>query len=222
MVVAVKSVWGRCPQLPSRLLGAAGAHARDLGRTVASDDLFLLALTELDEAQPARRALAAEGIDAGRLLGEIRVEGDRPPDQPQGLFYSPAYYTMHGRAEGFAAVLGDGSITPEHVLLAVLWDPTSHSSHLLWRLGVNRERIVERLRDLGLPVPPAPLPPQREIEWGERVWFDRADVSRVLHHLRLHIPPDTRWGFNYEGERAWARAESSVDLDALVKAALAA
>jgi hypothetical protein len=34
--------------------------------------------------------------------------------------------------------------------------------------------------------------------------------------------PATTWGFNYEGERAWARAESSVDLEALVRAALAA
>jgi hypothetical protein len=50
---------------------------------------------------------------------------------------------------------------------------------------------------------------------------DRADVRRVVDHLRLHIPPGTRWGFNYEGHRAWAIAESSVDLDALVSAAQA-
>jgi hypothetical protein len=196
------------------------AHARELGRTVASDDLFLLALTGLDEEQPARRALAAEGVDAERLRPRIRTAGDRPLDPPAALTSSPAYYKMHGRAQGFAAALGDGRITPEHVLLAVLWDPTSQSSALLWRLGVSRERIVSRLRELGVPAPSAPLPAQEEIDWGEPVWFDRADVRRVLDHLRLHIPPETRWRFNYEGHRAWARAESSVDLDALVRAAL--
>jgi hypothetical protein len=218
----VKSVWGERPQLPRRLLDAAEAYARDLGRTVASDDLFLLALTGLDEAQPARRALAADGMDAERLMAEIRTTGDRPLDPPGGLHFAPAYYTLHGRAEGFAAALGAGGITAEHVLLAVVWDPITHSSQLLWRLGVSRERIVDRLRDLGVPVPAAPLPPQREIEYGERVWFSRGDVSRVLDYLRLHIPPGTQWRFNYEGDRAWACAESSVDLDALVTAALAA
>jgi hypothetical protein len=194
-------------------------HACALGRTVASDDLFLLALTELDDAQPARRALAAGGIDAERLMAHIKVEGDGPLDRAQGLLYAPAYYLLLGRAQGFAATLGDGAITPEHVLLALLWDPASVSSSLVWRLGAGRERIVERLRDLGVPTPAATLPPQREIEWGPRVWFDRADVAAVIDHLRAVIPPGTRWGFNYEGHRAWAIAESSVDLDALVTAA---
>jgi hypothetical protein len=134
---------------------------------------------------------------------------------------SPAYYSMHGRAEAFAAALGDGRITPEHVLLALLWDPSGHSSQLLWRLGVSRERLVERLRELAVQVPAAPLPPQREIEWGERVWFDRRDVGRVIDQLPFHIPPATRWGFNYADDRAWAVAESKVDLHGLVTTALA-
>jgi hypothetical protein len=86
-------------------------------------------------------------------------------------------------------------------------------------LGVSREVIVGGLRALGVPVSPAPFPAQREVDWGERTWFDRDDVQRVVDHLRPHIPPGTRWGFNYEGHRAWARAESSVDLEAIVRAA---
>lgn len=221
-VVAVKSVWGDYPRLPRRLEDALAAHARQLGRMVASDDLLLLAMTELDETQPARRALEAEGVDAERLLAAIRVGGDGAPETPTGLRYSPAYYSVQGRAQGFAAALGDGRITAEHVLLAVLWDPVSHSSQLLWRLGLSRERLVEQLHELAVPVPSAPLPPQSEIEWGERVWFERRDVGRVLDHVRLHIHPATRWGFNYAGERAWVHAEASVDLDALVTQALRA
>ena len=219
IVGAMMSIWGRRPQLPVRILELVASHTRALGRTVASDDLFLLAIAELDEAQPARRALAAEGITAERLLANVRVGGDGPLDPAAGLTFAPAYYAMEGRAHGFAAALGDGSIAPEHVLLALLWDPASTSSQLVWRLGGGREQIVEGLRGLGVPTPPSPLPPHREVELGCKVWFERPEVDRVLSYLRLHIPPGTLWGFNYEGERAWARAEAVVDLDALVVAA---
>jgi hypothetical protein len=113
-----------------------------------------------------------------------------------------------------------GPVTPEHVLLALLWDPGSSSSYLLWRRGVPRERIIERLRDLGVPTPRAPLPGQRQIEWGPRVWFDRTEVRSVVDYLRARIPPGTRWGFNYADDRAWAIAEAHVDLPALVSAAI--
>lgn len=217
----VRGPAGECRPIPGEVMQGVASAAVRLRRQVAGDDLFLLALTELSGNPAARRALEAEGVDAGRLSTEIRTGGDGPPDPDAGVTFSPAYYLMHGRAEGFAAALGDGTITPEHILIALLWDPVDASSQLLWRLGVSRERIVERLRDLGVALPLAQLPAQREIETGERVWFDRDDVRTVLDHLRLNIPPETRWGFNYEGDRAWASAETSVDLSALVERALA-
>jgi hypothetical protein len=218
--LAMTSVWGRCASLPCAVGDRAAAHAFSLGRQVATDDLFLVAIAGLDGEQPARRALSAEGIDEGRLLSLVRVGGDGPLAAP--LTFSPAYFQMEGRAQAFAAVLGDGRITPEHVLLALLWDPGSTSSYLLWRLGIPRERIVEHLRDLSIATPTAPLPRQREIEWGPRVWFGRTQVRRVVDHLGARIPPGTRWGFNYDGDRAWAIAEAEVDLAALVRAAIAA
>lgn len=75
IVAGMTSISGLPPQLPDRLLTLVFGHARRLGRAVASDDLFLLALTELDPKQPARRVLADEGIDAERLLAEIRITG---------------------------------------------------------------------------------------------------------------------------------------------------
>lgn len=215
------SVWGPNPGFPRRVLDAVSAHAKELGRGVASDDLFLLALTGVDASRPARCALEQEGIDADLLLTKIRTGGDRASDAPRALMFAPAYYSVQGRAQGFAAALGTGKITPEAVLLAVLWDPNSHSSQLLWRLGVKRERIVERLRDLGVAVPPAPVPPQHPVEYGEKVWFERRDVGPVIRQLQQHIPPGTRWGFNYEEDRAWAFAEASVDLEELVNTAVA-
>jgi hypothetical protein len=216
----MKGVWGESPKMPRDLLDVVFSTARRLGRQVASDDLFLLALTELPGDSAARQALEAEGVDGERLLEEIRTGGDGPPAREGGLTFAPAFYSMEGRAQAFAATLGDGTITPEHVLMALLWDPTGASSQLLWRLEVSRERILQRLRDSGVPVPRSPVPPQRVVEVGDRVWFEREDVRVVLDHLRLNIPPGTRWGFKYEGERAWVHAEMSVNLQALVEEAL--
>jgi hypothetical protein len=190
----MKGPWGERPPLPREVLERVVSAARRLGRQVASDDLFLLAIAELPGDSAARQALEAEGVDAERLLAVIRTRGDGPPELEGGLTYAPAYYSMQGRAEGFAAALGDGPMAPEHVLMALLWDPMSGSSQLLWRLGVTRERIVERLRDLGVSGPRAPLPAQREIEVGERVWFDRKDVRSVLDYLGRQIPPGTVGG----------------------------
>jgi catechol 2,3-dioxygenase-like lactoylglutathione lyase family enzyme len=128
---------------------------------------------------------------------------------------------MAGRAVGLAVALGeDGTVSPEHVLLALLWDPISASSQILWKLGVARERVVDRLRDLGVRVPAAPLPAQFDVDLGEQVWFDRDQTRTVLDHLRLHLPAGTQWGFNYDGDRAFAFTESSVDLEGLVAEAL--
>jgi len=206
--------------LPAAIERGVFHLAVELGRQVASDDLFLLALTRLGPDSPARQALDAAGVTAGVLLANIRAGGDGVPASGDGLTYSPAYYGMRGRAEAFAAALGDGAITAEHVLLALLWDGDSHSSQLLWRLGASRERIVDELRAGGVSVPDAPLPRQREVEFGEDVWFDRDQVQTVIDHLRLRLPPTTYWGFNYEGDRAYVSSEASVDLEALVAEAL--
>jgi ATP-dependent Clp protease ATP-binding subunit ClpA len=208
--------------MPRDLLDLVSSTARRLGRQVAGDDLFLLALSELSAESAARQALEAEGVDGTRLLSEIRTRGDGPSEKTGGLTFAPAFYSMEGRAQAFAATLGDGTITPDHVLMALLWDPVSASSQLLWRLGVSRQRIVQRLRDYGVPVPSTSLPPQREIEVGDRVWFDRQDVRVVLDHLLQKVPPGTCWGFNYDGQRAWVLAETSVNLQELVDEALAA
>jgi hypothetical protein len=208
------------PGIPARIHELVRVRARELGREVASDDLFLLALTELDEDDMARRALAAEGLTTERLVPEIRTWGDRAVDAHACLTFAPAYYSIQGRAEGFAAALSDGRIRSEHVLVSVVWDPMSHSSHLLWRLGVKREAIVEQLRAHGAQVPAAALPLQQTIEYGERVWFERRHVAQVLEHLRLNLPPGTVWGFNYEDDRAWAHGEANIDMEQHVKAAL--
>jgi hypothetical protein len=215
----VTSGSGDRSQLLWSLLTLVAECARELGRNVALDDLFLLALGELDESSPARRALVGARVDFDEMRAQIRTSGDAVRDGDE-LVFPPSFYAMKGRAEAFAATLGDGTITAEHVLLALVWDPEGTASGLLWKLGVSSEQVVERLGELGVAVPTASLPPRYELEWGERVWFDREHLRRVLDYVPLHLPPGAHWGFNYEDERAWACAEAGVDLHALVQAAL--
>jgi len=199
--------------MPREIHSLVASIAQRLGRDVAGDDLFLLALMELPDDVPARSALEAEGVTWDRVLAEV---GDKASDTFQGLLFPPAYNALLGRSQAFAATLGDGAITPEHILLALIWEPTSGSSQSLWRLGVQPVRIIERLSRQGIPVPETEVPEQREVEMGERVWFDRTDVAKVLQSLGKRTSPGTRWGFNYEGDRAWVWAEAHVDLNALV------
>jgi hypothetical protein len=216
-----RSIAGHAPQLPKEIHRLVFSIAERLGRNVAGDDLFLVAILELPPGSPAKAALEVEGVDAGKALEEVRTTGDLDSDSFEGLVFPPAFNAVLGRAQAFAATLGDGTITPEHVLLALLWDPSNLASQLVWRLGVPRERVVASLASMSVTVPTTPIPAQHEIEVGERVWFDRSRVRDVIGLLGRRIDPGTHWSFNYEGERAWAVAEDHVDLEALVAEALA-
>jgi ATP-dependent Clp protease ATP-binding subunit ClpA len=210
---------GRGEHIPSAIFRGVGEHARRMSYPVASDDLFLLAVAELAEGTAAREVLESVGINAERLATEISSIARTVPAESTGLLFPPAFNSMAGRAEAFAASLGDGPISPEHVLMALIWDPTSQASQLLWRLGVSREEIIDRLRSRGVGVPRASIPPQVEVEMGERIWIDRDDLQHVI--AELHLPPEAHFGFNYEDDRAWVVAKASVDLRSLVGGILA-
>jgi len=105
--------------------------------------------------------------------------------------------------------------------MALIWDPSSLSSQPLWRLGVSRDDIIDGLRSRGVAVPRTSIPPQIEVEMGERIWIDREEVQRVITELPKRLSPEAHFGFNYEDDRAWVVAEASVDLRSLVDDVLA-
>ncbi len=105
--------------------------------------------------------------------------------------------------------------------MALIWDPSSLSSQLLWRLGVSREDIIDGLRSRGVAVPRTSIPPQVEVEIGERMWIDREEAQRVIAELPKRLSAEAHFGFNYEDDRAWVIAEASVDLRSLVDDVLA-
>jgi hypothetical protein len=212
---------GRGEHIPRAIFRGVAEHARRMGYPVASDDLFLLAVAELTEGTPARDVLESKGSSVERLAAEISSRALPMPAESSRLIFPAAYNSMAGRAEAFAASLGDGPISPEHVLMALIWDPSSLSSQLLWQLGVSREDIIEGLRSRGVAVPRTSIPPQVEVEMGVRIWIDREEVQRVITELPKRLPPETHFGFNYEDDRAWVVAEASVDLRSLVDDVLA-
>jgi hypothetical protein len=94
--------------------------------------------------------LSAVGATTERLLPEIETPGYTAGRPVDGVTSSPAYYTFSAVAQGFAATLGDGTLTAEHVVLATLWAHNSHSLAVLEALDVTRESIVDQLRSLGV------------------------------------------------------------------------
>ena len=113
----MRSVSGHVAHPPRHLVSATTSVADRLGRDVVSNDLWLIGLTEID-VTPARQVLETEGLSASYLMDAVRTEGDRPSEAPTGQMFPPSFNGMLGRAQAFAATLGDGTITPEHVLLA--------------------------------------------------------------------------------------------------------
>jgi hypothetical protein len=106
---------GRGEHIPRAIFRGVAEHARRMGYPVASDDLFLLAVAELTEGTPARDVLESKGISVERLVTEISSRALPMPAESSGLMFPPAYNSMAGRAQAFAASLGDGPISPEHV-----------------------------------------------------------------------------------------------------------
>jgi hypothetical protein len=122
-----------------------------------------------------------------------------------------------GRSEGFAAAAGS-RVEPEHVLLALLWDPQSVQTSLLRDVGTSRTEVYRTLGDLGVPVPPTDLPPTDDRPRGERVSFPYERFALVLREVPRRLPEGSFLGFNFNHERttAWVVATADVDLQAVV------
>jgi ATP-dependent Clp protease ATP-binding subunit ClpC len=150
------------------LLARAAQEARDLGHPQIGTEHLLLALVATDSA--SGKALSACGLsyeavhDAISSLSDSYVQRT-PRDDPSSstprnwLIHDPDTQRIDARAEGLAAGMGSAEVRDEHELLALLWDPSSPVAlHLMERLGVTRERVLEELGRLGVEIPKVPLP----------------------------------------------------------------
>lgn len=201
----------------------AWSEARRLGHHWVGVEHMLLALVRPDGDSVAARALRESGETHERLEAQIvdfvarckpRVRL-RPEAAPR---HNPRAYQVMGRAEGFAAGLGSAEVSPEHVLLAILWETT----HPLGAPPGRRAAVLERLGELGGPMPATPLPPDDLTVRGDDVAVPLDRLVEVVRALRAALPDGARFGFNHDGEgEAWVVAEAGVDLEPVVARILA-
>jgi hypothetical protein len=196
--------------------------AGELDRDVATDDLVLIAIADPSITSAAGEALRAEGATYEAMLTAAAQQPRRSEPTRAGLAFPSMVNQLVGWAQGFAAGVGSKSVTLDHLLVALLWDPESGSSHLLAEMGIGRAEVLARMGEMGVRVPQAPLP-EATIpgEMGDPVWFPSEDLDKVLDFLLDDMPHRDSLMFGTKGDSSFVRAHRDVPLDDLVKRARA-
>ena len=205
-----------------QLLIKLGAdEAERLGQHWMGPEHTLLGILRGNANDVARRALEQAGLEAAMVESWI-TRMDPGKEEKSGVTPNPRWHMIYGRAEGIAVGLGAPEPGAVHFLLATLWDGRR------WALtetpGVTREAIVDALAQLGVTVPPTPLPElERQLNLTQYVEFPRGAAEQVLKLLVERHPPGAgpKFGFNYKDDDvAWVRAEDGIDLQGIVDEAL--
>ncbi len=205
----------------SAALMAALSEAVALGHRHAGLPHVVLAL--LDERRPsvARDALLAAGVTP-EFVATFGVETygsvSHDPQDQAGAVAEPLWHETAGRAQGFAAGIGERVVRPEHVLLALLWQPRpTWFEGLLRAAGTSREALVDDLASRGVTVPEVPLPPLPP-RMTQAARFPRAHLQEVTRALRVRAP-QLHWGIGSDRDddtRMVVLAASDVDLVAVL------
>jgi ATP-dependent Clp protease ATP-binding subunit ClpA len=192
-------------------------EAMRLGHCSAGPAHIVLAL--LDEHRPsiAQEVLQASGIDRARIEAATHRQYRQGMDEhtpPRGATAEPLWHETAGRAQGFSATLGAGADDPEHVLLALLWQPHHRwFADLLSSAETSRDVIVAALAARGVPVPQSP-PPELPPPKTQAAAFPKSRVNDVNWALRQSAP-NLNWGIGSdpeEKELSVVLAAGNVDL----------
>jgi ATP-dependent Clp protease ATP-binding subunit ClpA len=117
------------------------------------------------------------------------------------------------RAEGVAVGLGSEQVRPEHILLSLIWHPTSDVAiTVMERHGATQSRLLEALAHHGFEVPNA-TPPSRP-EWGPMFSISRDQFESLTQELRR---AGVLYCFNYMGEAVRISVEQKDPGPALVR-----
>ncbi len=179
----------------SAVLEAALAEAIRLGHQWAGPPHILIAL--LDERRPsvAKEVLHALGVRRGTIEHEaVRRYGctDRATDGRSGATTDILWHETSGRVQGLAAALGTGVISPEHVLIALVWQPRQRwLEDLLVSVGTSRDAVVAELAGRGVPVPVG-APPRLHPPKTQAAAFPKARLHELNWALRERA--DFDWG----------------------------
>jgi ATP-dependent Clp protease ATP-binding subunit ClpA len=195
---------------------AAGAEAQRLGLSIAGPALVVLAILRREDCT-ASRILRDLGLDAAQIETQLATVADKLDGAESTITFPPIVYRLAGRTEAFAATLGDGRITPEHTLLALMWDDNRELPSIDDR--DIRPDILERLVAAGHPVPHS-QPPAQSTAWTQRVVLDDAnDAAACMQHLLRLDLEGWGWNVNQHGTR-WFVASHDIDLLAIIEQAI--
>lgn len=215
----------------TELMSLAAQEATALGHRWLGSGHFLLALVcPALEGSAADDALQACSVDRERLSAElVRMDeaGGRPlrPSKWAGVLTNPEAHQVMGFASGVATGFGEEEeVSPEHVLLAILWQPEVSANSLLERIGIARGDVVEQLERLGTSLPGVALPeppPWARIRWGKKAFVPIEQMNALTTELSRLLPPSATYSFNHDGEKeAWFQASEEVDLGEYISFAL--
>jgi ATP-dependent Clp protease ATP-binding subunit ClpA len=217
---AIIGLVGRYSSEAGEVLMRAAAEADALNHDYLGAEHLLLALAESGEASIAARSLHLLGFDVGTARSDLAAIARLPPQRkpalpPEGVFYTPALHRLGGRAEGLKLAQGAAEVTPEHLLLAMIWQGHGLCLSLLHNQGVSTRDVHQRLRDLGVEVTSEEPPEYVPTKWGERIAVGLDDIRAVVRALTKALPVGT-FGFNYEGDHAYVVASEGVDIQGRV------
>ena len=180
---------------PRDVVVRAAQEARELGHPWIGSEHLLLALVAAESA--SGEALRACGLSYEAVrevvssLSDSYVQRTPKNDDLYSTSSPPHNWLVHdpntqriaARAEGLAAGMGDAAVRDEHVLLALLWDPSSPVAlRLMERLGATREGVLKELGRRGVEVPEVPLPYLPS--WGPTFRLSREEFERLAAELR--------------------------------------
>jgi ATP-dependent Clp protease ATP-binding subunit ClpA len=200
----------------------AAREARRLGHTMLGEEHYLLAILAAAPDSAAAAVLEDCGLTATAIENWL-AEKKWPRRPAPGSFVKvgPRAGRLRARAEGLAAGIGEPGPTPEHLLLAFVWDGLS--VNLVDRAGVTREAVVTALASRGVDVPSVPLPPAlAERERQQEVVIPRSESEAVVSYLGTLCEPMAMAWRHLDAYRTWIAADDSLgDLSELVRSARA-
>ncbi len=184
---------------PSAVMYRGLSEAVRLGHRSAGPVHIVLAL--LDEHHPsvAQEVLQANGVGREQIEESAHRQYRHDDVRGGGATTEPLWHETAGRAQGFAATLGMGAKDPEHVLLALLWQP-QHTwfADVLTSADTSREAVVVALAARGVPLPQHP-PPQLPRPKTQAAAFPK-DRANDLNWALRKSDPQLNWGIGSDPE----------------------
>lgn len=135
-------------QRARQVLMRAQQMAIQMGHPVVGTEHLLLSLAA-DEAGVAAKILAQMGLSPGKIHHQLQeVMGEHPPQQEQGVPFSPRSKRVLELADEESRALNHNYIGTEHLLLGLIREGEGVAARLLQANGVDLDNVREALMEV--------------------------------------------------------------------------